>query len=116
MALELRSDLIGGGVVRRRFSAGGKEFHGSHILTGDEVRAFRNHREMIRNGMIDIWPAAVGGSGPTSRFIVGLGKDKYDVIEGRKLNDSPLSKAEASALAHPEDAPQTQPEREKEPA
>jgi hypothetical protein len=34
------------------------------------------------------------------RFIVGVGKDKFDVIAGHKLNTEPLDRAEADRLAH----------------
>jgi hypothetical protein len=33
------------------------------------------------------------------RFIVGIGEGKFDVIAGHKLNDEPLSRAEADRLA-----------------
>jgi hypothetical protein len=34
------------------------------------------------------------------RFIVGIGEGKFNVIAGHKLNDEPLSRAEADRLAH----------------
>jgi hypothetical protein len=42
------------------------------------------------------------------RFIVGIGKNKFDVIAGHKLNAEPLSRAAADRLAHEPNAPTDQ--------
>jgi hypothetical protein len=37
--------------------------------------------------------------GPRAHFVVNLGEDRFDVIAGHKLNDEPLSLADANRLA-----------------
>lgn len=102
------SEDIGGGVVRRLFRAGEVTYHVSTRLPGALIQGWRNHRALIGQGFIDVWPradlaggteeAATAGS-PPSRVVVNIGFGKFDVIEGRKLNDKPLNKEEATALA-----------------
>lgn len=115
----IRSESIGGGIVRRQIMAGDRVINAGTALSGDEIRAFRNHREMIRTGRIETWPADPRAGGPAGgqRFVVSIGFGKFDVIEGRKLNDAPLTKAEAAKLAgRPEEDATTKPDKEKEPA
>jgi len=53
-------------------------------------------------------------------FIISIGKDKFAVIAGHKLNDTPLTKAEADRLARASTAPPTstppKPQRKPAPA
>lgn len=99
------SEDIGGGVVRRLFRAGEVTYHVSTRLPGGLIRGWRNHRALIGQGFIDVWPSnPAGGSeeaatAGVSRFVSNIGFGKFDVIEGRKLNDTPLNKDEAVALA-----------------
>lgn len=113
MAL-VRSETIGGGTVRRLITLGnGEVIRPGIVLSGDQIRALRNHKELIRAGKLETWPADPRGSG--QRYIVSIGFGKFDVIEGVKLNPEPLTKGEAMALAKREEA-ETEPDKEKEPA
>lgn len=88
---------IGGARVRRAFTACGRRLVSGDLLTGDEVRSLpvANRNALIENRFLEIWPA-----GPTQgkRFLVHLGRGKYDVIEGRKVNAVSVTKEEAEAL------------------
>ena len=98
--MQLRSVDIGGGIVRRAFEMEGKKIPAGTTLTGDAIRAMRNHKTMIEGGRLDVWPRG-GSAEPGTLFVVHQGRGKYDVIEGRKLNSAPLTKDEAAALAAP---------------
>lgn len=98
---------IGGAKVVRGFNMGGKRLLAGHILTGDEVRSIRtsNRNSLVDKGFLLLWPKDAGsapGEPPPGfvRFVKPLGFGRgYDVIEGRKLNEEPLSKEEAHELA-----------------
>lgn len=94
----MKSEMIGGGIVRRLFRDGDKALHAGHTLSGDEVRSFGNHRILIQGGFIDVWPKAPDVP-MGQKYIVGVGKDRFDVIQGTKLNDAPLSRKDAALLA-----------------
>lgn len=98
-ALIHRPELIGGGVVRRRFSLAGEVMLAGRELTGAQIRAMTtaNRKALLRAGFLDVWPVHSGPSG--DRFVVNLGFGKFDVVEGRKLNSEPLTKEQATALA-----------------
>ena len=87
--------LIGGGYVRRKFNG----LSSGHHLTREEIMAMpiSNRRAAISLGMIDVYPQAPGG--PGERFVVNRGFGKFDVIEGKKLNDDALDKDTARVLA-----------------
>ena len=92
---------IGGGIVAIPFTlADGRRLAGGTHLTGAEVKALGNHRTLIRNEFIKVYPPH-GESAPVSetRHVVHCGGGNFDVIAGRKLNDKPLTKDEAHALA-----------------
>lgn len=91
---------IGGGIVRRRFNTANGAIPAGHKLTSGEIKAMPpgNRRALIENRFLEVWPignAPAGGE----RHIVNLGFGKFDVVEGRKLNDKPLTKDEAEELA-----------------
>lgn len=107
--MEISEQDIGGGRVRRTFTSGvdaegGPNYlrPGSH-LTGDEVRAIQrpNRRALVDAGYLEVYPrsnSSIEGL-PTERFIVAAGKNSFDVIEGCKLNDTPLSRSQADEMA-----------------
>ncbi|MGH6821930.1 MAG: hypothetical protein ACREC4_00310 [Methylocella sp.] len=59
-----------------------------------------NYRSMIENRILEVWPD-IGSTTPIDgeRYVVSLGFGRFAVIEGRKLNDAPLTKEQAAALA-----------------
>ena len=93
---------IGGAYVRRRFTMGERDLVGGvDVLTAEELAAIppANLTALINTGKLETFPAPPAGSAPSARFAVHLGFGKYDVIEGRKITDEPLTKEEAEALA-----------------
>lgn len=98
--MDIADQDIGGARVRRTFTCGDERLLAGHMLSGDEVRniAVANRRALTSAGFIEIFPR-----GPVEtvgeRHIVHLGSGRYDVIEGKKLNDAPLSKDDAEELA-----------------
>ncbi len=94
-----KADQIGGGVVRRAFRMGERYLLAGTKLTADEVMSINrpNRAAMIDNGMLAVWPPS--GDARGKRYAIHTGGGGYDVIEGRKLNDKPLTREEAKALA-----------------
>lgn len=98
--MDISEHDIGGARVRRVFRRGEKALMAGHILSAAEVMAIApaNRRALREAGFIDIFP-----KGPVEsvgeRHIVHMGGGNHDVIEGKKLNDAPLSKDEAEDLA-----------------
>jgi hypothetical protein len=101
---------IGGAFVRRGFtrftkdSPGGQYLKAGTKLTADEVRSIpmTNRRALAVSGALDIYPVAPGQAAPPEdldRFVIHAGGGRYDVVLGKKLNDAPLTKQEAEALA-----------------
>ena len=102
--LPLGRTEIGGGIVRRRFTCGGKAMLAGQPLTVAQINAMSppNRRALISNGRIAVYPVAPGqpsAAASMERHIVGGPGGRYSVIEGRKLNDTPLTKEEAEELA-----------------
>lgn len=92
---------IAGAIVAIPFTlADGRRLAGGTHLTADEVKALGNHRVLIRNEYIKVYPPH-GETAHVSeaRHVVHCGGGNFDVIAGRKLNDKPLTKDEAHALA-----------------
>lgn len=98
MSLEIRNEDIGGARVRRTFNSNGRQLMGNEYLSAEEVLAIpvANRRALIDSSYIEVFPKAnVGGE----RVMLSLGKDKgYNVIEGRMLNEEPLTREEAEKL------------------
>lgn len=94
-------DQAGGAYVRRAFTFGDRELTTRDRLTADEVRSIplANLNALINTGKIELWPAAPEQMFVAERFAVNRGFGKWDVIEGRKLNETSLTKIEAEALA-----------------
>lgn len=113
--IPIPASQIGGARVQRAFMFGDRRLTNGDTLTGDEVRSIRpaNRSALIEKGYFVPWPIeamtagqAQGGE-PLDRFVRPLGFGRgYDVIEGRKINDAPLTKEEAHVLAGIELPPQ----------
>ena len=96
--LQIAEQDIGGARVRLTFTRGGKQMKAGDMLSADEVKAIplANRRALAEANYIEVFPAAPKGD----RFIVQVGKDKFNVIEGRVINAKPLATREhAEALA-----------------
>lgn len=96
-------EQAGGAYVRRRFPMGARERVAGEILTAAELATIRpaNLTALINTGKLETFPAPPAGASndePGQRFAVHLGFGKYDVIEGRKITDEPVTKEEAEAL------------------
>ena len=89
---------IGGGYVRLSFSVDGKRLKAGTPLTAEQINSYANKRRLIDAGFIAVYPPATSGHG--ERFTRHLGAGQYDVIEGRKINERPLTKTEAEELAN----------------
>lgn len=95
-------DQIGGGEVRAAFRMGTRYLFAGTRLTAEEVISINrpNRAALIDKGMLAVWPK--GGDEPIfkgKRYAIHYGGGAYDVIEGRKLNDKPLTREEAQEMA-----------------
>ena len=102
MALPIGRNNIDGAEVRRTFRMGDRVLRNGDILTSEEVRSIRpmNLTSLIERGHIYVWPKGGRADASTTvRYPVAKGFGKYDVYEGRKLNDEPLTREEAYNLA-----------------
>jgi hypothetical protein len=102
--LALRDQDIGGAVVTRAFRRGTEFVRQGTRLTREDVLAMprANRNSMIDNGMLAVYPVAglvAADPRPATRHVVSRGFGNFDVIEGRKLNDAPLTKEDAEDLA-----------------
>jgi hypothetical protein len=68
---------------------------GDH-LTAEQVLSIRtaNRRALVDSNFIELYPKSLAGE----RMLVGVGKDKYNVVEGRTINEKPLSREQAEDL------------------
>ncbi len=101
-AARLKENDIGGGIVRTAFRMGARYLIANTKLTAQEVMSINpaNRMSLIDKGYLAVWPkidAAPAAKG--ERFTVHTGGGRYDVIEGRRLNEDSLSKEEAHALS-----------------
>jgi len=100
---------IGGGQVRRPFAFGNGRIGPGTNLSAEQIATIRpvNLRCLVEQGSLVIWPRAARGPAHAApegakRHIVQVGFGshvRYDVIEGVRLNEGPLSKEEAERLA-----------------
>lgn len=102
----LVAEDIGGGVVMKAFrGTGGEMVLAGTRLTEEQVRAMprANRESLVDNHRLHILSKSQASVGPLSAdtqvFTVHLGGGKYNVIEGVKINDEPITKEEAEALA-----------------
>lgn len=101
--MEILEQDIGGARVRRTFTNNGRQMKAGDSLKADEVIKFprANRIALVDAGFIEIYPKAAGSAiEGAERFIVGNGKHHYDVIHGVKLNEQPLTKAQADEMAN----------------
>ncbi len=104
---------IGGGIVRRTFKLGDR-----NVMSGEKLDVATlakmpaaNRNALIESGKISVWPkngdvttgapqrAAAPPVEGSQRFVINKGFGKFSVVEGVLLNDAPLDKAGAEALA-----------------
>ncbi len=98
---------IGGGKVERPFRMGDKTLPRGTVLTGDEVRSIRtsNRSSLIDRGYLAIWPMEAVAQQvqhslePQERHVVNCGFGRYNVVEGRRLNEQALDRESAYLLA-----------------
>lgn len=98
----IRDEEIGGGSVLRTFT-----MHGESLKVGTPLsRAallsipYANRQALIDGGKIAVYPPS------SERHVVSDGFGHYSVYAGRKLNDKPLTKAQAQKLAGIEPDPE----------
>lgn len=101
---QIPKEQIGGAVVRRTFTTGGKKLTPGTQLTAEEILKFPtlNRMALAEKRYIDLFPKnpnAVSGDGKSQRYVVSAGFGRFHVIEGRKLNDEALDREQAYALA-----------------
>jgi hypothetical protein len=102
--MQIADQDIGGARVRRVFTMRGEFLKAGHHLKVDEVLAIpiANRRALIDAGFLEIYPRGAPPSKHNEeRFIIRTkgDHDKFDVIAGHKLNQSPLTRVEADRLA-----------------
>src|SRR5258706_3819190 len=105
--IPIRHTHIGGGKVERPFGRGDKPLPRGTVLTGDEVRSIRTSTgpALIDRGYLAICPMeavaqqAQHSSEPQERHIVNCGFGRYNVVEGRRLNEQALDRESAYLLA-----------------
>lgn len=87
---------IGGGIVRRTFQFGSERVFNGRKLTRDEILGIPaiNRQALIEKKYIEVFLGQ-----PGVRMIFPNATGGFDVIEGRKLNPTPLTLAQASELA-----------------
>jgi hypothetical protein len=94
---------IGGGIVRRRFSHNGEYLLAGQRLSAETINRMHNGRALITSGRIVVYPkveqSAAPDKEPRERHVVGGIGGRWDVIEGRKINERHLTREEAERLA-----------------
>jgi len=109
MPLEIADKDLGGARVRLTFqtiqkNGSTRRFKPNEQLSAEDVLAWpmANRRALVSAGYIEIYPRQFVGRQAIQkgdRFIVQARKDQYNVIEGRRINDQPLSREDAEELA-----------------
>jgi len=107
MALDIADSDIGGARIRMGFTRGNVRMKAGEHLTADEVRSIplANRRALSSAGYIEVYPSRTevvrreAAPVKQDRFIVAVGKGQFNVIEGHRLNDEPLSREQAETLA-----------------
>jgi hypothetical protein len=95
-------EIVGGGVVGRRFTMGTEDVVPGQELTAEQINEMpdRSRRALIKGGYLVVRAKAISASDITlERFVVSRGGGKFDVIAGAPINPMPLTKKEADALA-----------------
>jgi hypothetical protein len=100
--MQIADQDIGGARVRRVFSRNGESLKANRHLSADEVLAIpiANRRALVDAGYLEVYPrSSPAKRANEERFVIRVGNDKFDVIAGNKVNDTPLTRAEADRLA-----------------
>lgn len=107
--IPIHHSQIGGGKVERQFRMGEKLLPRGTVLSREEVMSIRtsNRSSLIDRGHLSVWPIeAVAmqkiqqhSSEPQERHVISSGFGRYNVIEGRRLNEQPLDRESAYLLA-----------------
>lgn len=104
--LPVRDEDIGGALVRRRIHRGEMPaLMAGERLSREQVLSMpvANRRALVATERLWLLPrsGAVEAAGDlrATKHIVQVGKNQFDVIDGVKLNDEPLSKEAAEELA-----------------
>ena len=102
MSRMISIDEIAGGKVQQAFRMGDKYLMRGTVLSREQICRIptQNRNALIDKGYIHVQlkgmeTAEAGGE----RFVMSLGFGRFDVIEGRKLNEAHLSREAAYALA-----------------
>ncbi len=93
----ISEDQIGGGWVRRPdFRTGGDVLKNGTHLTREWLLKMpcATRVAAVNTGFIELYPVGL----VSERFVLARGEGVYDVVEGRRLNEQPLSRKEAQAL------------------
>ncbi len=107
MPIPIHHTQIGGGRVERPFTMGDRTLPRGTVLTREQIVGIRtaNRSSLIDKGYLMVWPREALSSGqpvvtePQERHVVNIGFGRWNVIEGRKLNQEPLDKESAHLLA-----------------
>ena len=107
--IPIHHSQIGGGKVERPFRMGDKTLPRGTVLDRGQMLSIRisNRSSLIDKGYLSVWPLeAVAqqvqqqhSAEPQERHVVNCGFGRYDVVEGRKLNEQYLDKESAYLLA-----------------
>ena len=108
---------IGGAIVRRTFSCGGKQLQSGMKLTAEQVLAMPtlNRMALVDKRYMDLVPVA-STQAKGERFVMHDGSTGYFVLEGRYINDEALDREQAYALAGKSDPMATLAEQPEKPA
>ncbi len=95
--MHLNINEIGGGVARRPFVIGAGYIRAGTELTLEQLKKMpaQNRTALIESGHIAVYPRA---SEFTERFMVSLGGGKFNIVEGRVINEEPMTRDEAQAF------------------
>lgn len=97
----IRDEHIGGGTVMRGFTKNGEWVKPGTKMTREELMALPrlNLQALVDTSKISLFPPAPGQiEGMGELIMVNRGFGRFDVLQGRRINDDPLTKDEAEAL------------------
>ena len=105
--IPLHHSQIGGGRVERPFKMGDKFLPRGTKLSREEVMSIRisNRGSLIDKGYLMVWPKEAADQQitqpavPMEKHVINCGFGRYDVVEGRKINEQWLDKESAYLLA-----------------
>lgn len=101
----IQDHMIGGAKVQRGFQRGSEWVKPGTDISRNELLSMPrgNLQAMVDGGRIQLYPptpAMLGGVGELHMISRGFGK--YDIIEGRVLNEEPYTSKEAAETAYAE--------------